>query len=109
MYAEVEKMYKEYQAEKVLLTDEMKQKREEEIVQKERQTKDLQKKRCGYLSAEFLIGRMIYANLLNTDMLDEAKNILKNNNIDINVFEEVEDAALNYTVLVELALHKKRI
>ena len=38
-YAEIEKMYKEYQAEKVLLTDEMKQKREEEIVQRERQTK----------------------------------------------------------------------
>ena len=46
-YAEIEKMYKEYQAEKVLLTDEMKQKREEEIVQKERQTKELQKKYFG--------------------------------------------------------------
>ena len=46
-YAEIEKMYKEYQAEKVLLTEEMKQKREEEIVQKERQTKELQKKYFG--------------------------------------------------------------
>ena len=46
-YAEIEKMYKEYQAEKVLLTDEMKQKREEEIVQRERQTKELQKKYFG--------------------------------------------------------------
>ena len=44
--AEIE-MYKEYQAEKVLLTDEMKQKREDEIVQKERQTKELQKKYFG--------------------------------------------------------------
>lgn len=67
------------------------------------ETKGLQKKRCGYLSAEFLIGRMIYANLLNTDMLDEAKYILKDNNIDINVFEEVEDAALGNGGLGRLA------
>ncbi len=46
-YADVEKMYKEYQAEKVLLTEEMKQKREEEIVQKEKQVKELQKKYFG--------------------------------------------------------------
>jgi len=47
MYNDIEKMYKEYQAEKVLLTQEMKQKREEEIVQKEKEVKDLQKKYFG--------------------------------------------------------------
>jgi outer membrane protein len=46
-YVEIEKLYKEFQAEKVLLTDEMKQKREEEIVQKEREAKELQKKYFG--------------------------------------------------------------
>lgn len=46
-YADIERMYKEYQAEKVLLTEDMKQQREEEIVQKERQTKELQKKYFG--------------------------------------------------------------
>ena len=46
-YAEVEKLYKEFQAEKVLLTEDMKQKREEEIVQKERSVKELQKKYFG--------------------------------------------------------------
>lgn len=46
-YAEVEKLYKEFQAEKVLLTEEMKAKREEEIVQREREVKDLQKKYFG--------------------------------------------------------------
>jgi outer membrane protein len=46
-YAEIEKLYKEFQAEKVLLTEEMKQKREEEILQKEREAKDLQKKYFG--------------------------------------------------------------
>lgn len=47
MYNDIEKLYKEFQAEKVLLTEDMKQKREEEIIQKERQVKALQKKYFG--------------------------------------------------------------
>ena len=46
-YAEVDKMYKDYQAEKVLLTEEMKKKREEEIIAKARDTKELQMKYFG--------------------------------------------------------------
>ena len=46
-YAEIEKLYKEFQAEKVLLTEDMKQQREEEIVQKEKAVKELQKKYFG--------------------------------------------------------------
>lgn len=41
-FDEIDKMYREYQAEKVLLTDEMKSKREEEIINKEREAKKLQ-------------------------------------------------------------------
>ncbi|MGD2035384.1 MAG: OmpH family outer membrane protein [Bacteroidales bacterium] len=41
-FEEIDKMYREYQAEKVLLTDEMKSKREEEIINKEREAKKLQ-------------------------------------------------------------------
>lgn len=47
LYAGIEKMYKEYQAEKVLLTEDMKQKREKEIIQKEKEAKELQKKYFG--------------------------------------------------------------
>jgi outer membrane protein len=46
-YAEIDDMYKKYQAEKVLLTEDMKTKREEEIVVKEKAVKDLQKKYFG--------------------------------------------------------------
>jgi outer membrane protein len=42
LYTEIDKMYKEYQAEKVLLTDEVKAKREEQIVTKEREAKKMQ-------------------------------------------------------------------
>ncbi|SFW72164.1 OmpH family outer membrane protein [Chitinophaga sancti] len=47
-FLEVDKMYKSYQAEQVMLTDELKHKREEEIVAREKEAKDLQKKRFGY-------------------------------------------------------------
>lgn len=46
-YAEIDKMYKAFQSEKVLLTDDMKTKREDEIVKKEQEVKDLQKKYFG--------------------------------------------------------------
>ena len=47
IYAEVDKMYRDYQIQEVLLTDEMKKKREEAIITKEKSAKDLQKKRFG--------------------------------------------------------------
>jgi len=45
---DVDKMYKGYQAEKPMLSDDMRKKREDEIVAKEKEAKDLQKKRFGY-------------------------------------------------------------
>ena len=47
-YAIIDKLYKTYQAEQVLLTEEMKKRRQEEINQKEKDVKDLQKQRFGY-------------------------------------------------------------
>jgi outer membrane protein len=45
--ADIDKMYKDFQSEKVLLTEEMKTKREDEIIKKEQDVKDLQKKYFG--------------------------------------------------------------
>jgi len=46
-YEEIENMYKTYQSERVLLTDEMKRKREDEIMNKEQEVKELQAKYFG--------------------------------------------------------------
>lgn len=46
-YQEIEKMYREYQAEKVLLTQEMRTNREEEIIKAEQEVKTLQKDYFG--------------------------------------------------------------
>jgi outer membrane protein len=45
---EVDRMYKAYQAERAMLSDDMRKKREDEIVLKEKSAKDLQKQRFGY-------------------------------------------------------------
>jgi len=47
-FKEVDKLNKSYQAEEVLLTEEMKKKRQNEIAEKEREAKDYQKKIFGY-------------------------------------------------------------
>src|ERR1700743_2243664 len=46
--AEVDRMYKAYQAERPMLSDDMRKKREDEIVSKEKAAKDLQKQHFGY-------------------------------------------------------------
>lgn len=46
-YNQVEEMYKKYQAEAVLLPDDIKVKRENEIIEKEKQVKELQKNYFG--------------------------------------------------------------
>ncbi len=46
-FAEVDKMYKDYQTQSVLLPDDMKKKKEQEIVEKEREAKNLQRQRYG--------------------------------------------------------------
>lgn len=47
-FSEIEKMYQAYQQDQAMLSDEMRKKREDEIVQKERETKDFQRKIFGF-------------------------------------------------------------
>lgn len=46
--AELDKMYKDYDAEKFMLSDDLKKKREDELFNKEKEVRDLQKRRFGY-------------------------------------------------------------
>ena len=46
--ADLDKMYKEYDAEQVMLSDELKKKREDELFNKDKELRDLQRKRFGY-------------------------------------------------------------
>lgn len=45
---DLDKMYKDYDAEQVMLSDDLKKKREDELFNHEKELKDLQKKRFGF-------------------------------------------------------------
>lgn len=61
-----------------------------------------EKKVC-YLSAEFLIGRMVYNNLLNLGLFHQFSELMSESGRDIRMFEEIEDAALGNGGLGRLA------
>lgn len=60
-------------------------------------------KKVCYLSAEFLIGRLVYSNLYNMGLFHQFSQLMSENNIDIRVFEDIEDAALGNGGLGRLA------
>src|SRR6187431_1830564 len=46
--ADLDRMYKDYDAEQVMLTDELKKKRQDELYNREKEVRDLQKRRFGF-------------------------------------------------------------
>jgi outer membrane protein len=47
-YSHIDKLYKDFQADQILLTEDMKRKRESEIIDKEKEVKEFQKQKFGY-------------------------------------------------------------
>ncbi len=60
-------------------------------------------KRASYLSAEFLIGRVVYANLLNAGLLDRFVQLMEQHGADPDIFERIGDPALGNGGLGRLA------
>ena len=60
-------------------------------------------RRACYLSAEFLIGRMVNSNLFNMGLLNEALDLLRENGVSPELFDEVDDPALGNGGLGRLA------
>ncbi len=86
-YAKVEKMYKAYQADAMLLPDDMKRLREEEIVKAEKEAKDFQKTRFG----------------TEGDLFKKRQELVKP--IQEKVFNAIEDIATkkNYAIIFDKA------
>ena len=61
------------------------------------------KRKAFYLSAEYLIGRLVYSNLFNLGILDEMRRAFAERGVDLACFEEIEDAALGNGGLGRLA------
>ena len=60
-------------------------------------------RKAFYLSAEFLIGRLVYANMFNLGILDEMKQLFAERGVDLAILEDIEDAALGNGGLGRLA------
>ena len=60
-------------------------------------------RKAAYLSAEFLVGRAVQNNLLNLGISEKLQNELSKKGTDLNILEDVEDAALGNGGLGRLA------
>ena len=60
-------------------------------------------RKAFYISAEYLIGRLVYSNMYNMGILDEMKNLFAKQGVDLAILEDIEDAALGNGGLGRLA------
>ena len=60
-------------------------------------------RKAYYISAEYLIGRLVYSNLYNLGILEEMKKLFAERGVDLAVLEEIEDDALGNGGLGRLA------
>ena len=63
----------------------------------------MHQRKAYYISAEYLIGRLVYSNLYNLGILDELKQLFAERGVDLAILEDVEDAALGNGGLGRLA------
>ena len=94
-YSEIDKLYKAYQAESILLTDEMKKKRENEIVNKEKEVKDLQKSKFG-VDGELFKKRMELVKPIQDKVYNAVKAVAEKSGLAI-IFDKNSDLTMLYT------------
>ena len=63
----------------------------------------MHKRKAYYISAEYLIGRLVYSNMYNLGILDEMKQLFADRGVDLAVLEDIEDDALGNGGLGRLA------
>ena len=60
-------------------------------------------RKAYYISAEYLIGRLVYSNLYNLGILEEMKKLFAERGVDLAILEDIEDDALGNGGLGRLA------
>lgn len=94
-YAEIDKLYKIYQAESVLLTDDMKKKRENEIINKEKEVKELQKQRFG-VDGELFNKRMELVKPIQDKIYSAVKQVAERGGLAF-IFDKAGQVSLLYS------------
>ncbi len=94
-YAEIDKLYKIFQAESVLLTDDMKKKRENEIINKEKEVKELQKQRFG-VDGELFSKRMELVKPIQDKIYSAVKQVAERGGLAF-IFDKAGQVSLLYS------------
>ncbi len=94
-YAEIQKMNKAFEAEQILLTDDMKAKRQADIAIKEKEAKDLQKQRFG-IDGELFKKRQSLVKPIQDKVFNSIKAIAEKGAYSI-VFDKASDITMLYT------------
>ena len=94
-YSEIDQLYKAYKADEVLLTAEMKQKRQAEIEQKEQEVKDLQKQRFG-VNGDLFKKRQELVKPLQDKIYAAVQAMAERENLAV-VFDKSSDLTMLYT------------
>ena len=63
----------------------------------------MHERKAYYISAEYLIGRLVYSNLYNLGILEEMKQLFAERGVDLAILEDIEDDALGNGGLGRLA------
>ncbi len=90
--AEVDKMYREYQEEKVLLTDDLRKKREQAIVDREKIARDLQKQRFA-ADGELYKKRQELIKPIQDKVFDAVQKVAKKSGLDF-IFDKSGDMTM---------------
>lgn len=94
-YMEIDKLYKSFQAEQILLTEDMKKKREADIIEKEKEAKDLQKQKFG-VDGELFKKRQELVKPIQDKIYASVKVIAEKGNY-IAIFDKSSDLTMLYT------------
>jgi outer membrane protein len=94
-FAEIDKMYKTYEADATMLPEEMKRKRENEIITKEKGVKDLQKQRFGQ-NGDLFKKRQELIKPIQDKVYNAIEAISTQDNIAV-VFDKASGATMIYT------------
>lgn len=94
-FAEIDKLYKTYEADATMLPEEMKRKREAEIINKEKEAKDLQKQRFGQ-NGDLFKKRQELIKPIQDKVYNAIEAVSNQDNIAI-VFDKSSGATMIYT------------
>jgi outer membrane protein len=94
-FTEIDKLYKDFQNESLLLPEDMKKKREEDIIKKEKDAKDLQKKRFGK-DGDLFKKRQELVKPIQDKVYSAIEGIAADDNYAV-VFDKANNATLIYT------------